>query len=147
MFGKKIVISDPLLYRLPLLLRQLKNNQNQTNTTGTQTFKKFNNTAEWLSFFCVFSCNELIKQSHPQTTPPLPSRLENKKDKCSHLVIWTSTLSIIRIEKLFVIGNQLFFISQTKKLAKDGCVITFFDNFILFWVPSMKNINLNILKI
>jgi hypothetical protein len=35
----------------------------------------------------------------------LPSRLENKKDKCSHLVIWTSTLSIIRIQKLFVIGN------------------------------------------
>jgi hypothetical protein len=32
MFGKKIVISDRLLYRRPLLLRQLKNNQNQTNT-------------------------------------------------------------------------------------------------------------------
>jgi hypothetical protein len=31
--------------------------------------------------------------------------LENKKDKCSHLVIWTFTLSIIRIEKLFAIGN------------------------------------------
>jgi hypothetical protein len=27
---EKIVISDPLLYRRPLLLRQLKNNQNQT---------------------------------------------------------------------------------------------------------------------
>jgi hypothetical protein len=26
-------------------------------------------------------------------------------------------------------------------------VITFLDNFIFFWVPSMKNINLNILKI
>jgi hypothetical protein len=34
-----------------------------------------------------------------------------------------------------------------KKLVKDGCVITFLDNFIFFWVPSMKNINLNILKI
>jgi hypothetical protein len=34
-----------------------------------------------------------------------PSRLENKKDKCSHLVIWTSTLTIIRIEKLLIIGN------------------------------------------
>ena len=44
MFGKKIVISDPLLYRRPLLLRQLKNNQNQTNTTGTQNLKEFNNT-------------------------------------------------------------------------------------------------------
>jgi hypothetical protein len=32
MFGKKIVISDRLLYRRPPLLRQLKNNQNQTNT-------------------------------------------------------------------------------------------------------------------
>jgi hypothetical protein len=37
--------------------------------------------------------------------------------------------------------------SQAKKLARDGCVITFLDNFIFFWVPSMKNINLNILKI
>ena len=43
--GKKIVMSDPLLYRRPLLLRQLKNNQNQSNTTGAQTFKEFNNTA------------------------------------------------------------------------------------------------------
>ena len=36
---------DPLLYHRPLLLRQLKNNQNQSNTTGAQTFKEFNNTA------------------------------------------------------------------------------------------------------
>ena len=58
--GKKIVISDPLLYSPPpLLLRQLKNYQNQTNTTGTQNFKEFNNTAGWLSV--VFFCNELIK--------------------------------------------------------------------------------------
>jgi hypothetical protein len=49
MFGKKIVISDPLLYcPPPLLLRQLKNNQNQTNTTGAQNLKEFNNTAGWL---------------------------------------------------------------------------------------------------
>ena len=62
MFGKKIVISDPLLYRRPLLLRQLKNNQNQTNITGAQNLKKFNNTAGWLSvFFVGFFCNELIK--------------------------------------------------------------------------------------
>ena len=58
---EKIVISDPLLYRRPLLLRQLKNNQNQTNTTGAQNFKEFNNTAGWLSVFLVFFCNELIK--------------------------------------------------------------------------------------
>ena len=62
MFGKKIVISDPLLYRRPLLLRQLNNNQNQTNTTGAQHLKEFNNTAGWLTVFFVFSlCNELIK--------------------------------------------------------------------------------------
>jgi hypothetical protein len=34
---------------------------------------------------------------------PFPSRLENKKDKCSHLVIWTFTKSIIRIEKSFLL--------------------------------------------
>ena len=40
---------------LPHLLRQLKNNQNQTNTTGAQNLKEFNNTAGWLSvFFGVF---------------------------------------------------------------------------------------------
>ena len=62
MFGEKIVISDSLLYHLSLLLRQLKNNQNQTNTTGAQNLKEFNNTAGWLSvFFGVFFCNELIK--------------------------------------------------------------------------------------
>ena len=53
MIGKKIVISDPLLYLHPLLLRQLKNNQNQTNTTGAQNFKEFNNIAGWLSVFFV----------------------------------------------------------------------------------------------
>jgi hypothetical protein len=106
MSGENIVISDPLLYRRPLLLRQLKNNHNQTNTTGAQNFKEFNNTAGWLSVFFVFLfvCNELIKS--PSNHPSLsPADLKIKKDKCSHLVIWTSTLSIIRIEKLFVIGN------------------------------------------
>ena len=57
MFGKKNC-NDPLLYHRPLLLRQLKNNQNQTNTTGAQNLKEFNNTAGWLS---GFFCNELIK--------------------------------------------------------------------------------------
>ena len=62
MFGKQIVISDPLLYRRPLLLRQQKNNQNQTNTTGAQNLKEFNNTAGQLSvFFGDVFCNELIK--------------------------------------------------------------------------------------
>ena len=55
MLGKKIIISDPLLYRRPLLLRQQKSNQNQTNTTGAQNLKEFNNTTGWLSvFFGVF---------------------------------------------------------------------------------------------
>ena len=55
MFGEKIVISDPLLYRRPLLLRQLTHNQNQMNTTGAHNLKEFNNTAGWLSvFFGVF---------------------------------------------------------------------------------------------
>ena len=61
----KNVISDPLLYRHlgPLLLRQLKNNQNQTNTTGAQHLKEFNNTAGWLSvfFWGFYFGNELIK--------------------------------------------------------------------------------------
>jgi hypothetical protein len=30
-----------------------KNNQNQTNTTGAQNLKEFNNTAGWLSVFLV----------------------------------------------------------------------------------------------
>jgi hypothetical protein len=54
MFGEHIVISDPLLYRRPLLLRQLTHNQNQMNTTGEQNLKEFNNTAGWMSVFLVF---------------------------------------------------------------------------------------------
>ena len=55
MFGNKIVISDPQLYRRPLLLREIKNNQNQTNKTGAQNLKEVNNAAGWLSvFFGVF---------------------------------------------------------------------------------------------
>ena len=62
MFGNKIVISDSQLYRRPLLLREIKNNQKQTNTTGAQNLKEVNNAAGWLSvFFGVFFCNELIK--------------------------------------------------------------------------------------
>jgi hypothetical protein len=44
-----------------------------------------------------------------------------------------TTVSIIRIQKLFfLLVTSYFFISQTKKLAKDGCVITFLDNLIFF---------------
>ena len=34
---------------LPHLLRQLKNKQNETNTSGAQNLKEFNNTAGWVS--------------------------------------------------------------------------------------------------
>ena len=62
MFGKKIVISDPPYTTAALHIRQLKNNQNQTNTIGAQNLKEFNNTAGWLSvFFVLFFCHELIK--------------------------------------------------------------------------------------
>ena len=54
MFGKEIVISDPLLYCRPPFSKTSKNNQNQTNTTGAQNFKESNNTAGWLSVFFVF---------------------------------------------------------------------------------------------
>jgi hypothetical protein len=47
-FGKKNVISEPLFYRRPLLLRRKKNNQNQTNATGAHNLKEFNNTTGWL---------------------------------------------------------------------------------------------------
>ena len=59
MFGRKIVISPPLLYHRPLLLRQLNNNQNQTNTTGAHQLKEVNNTGGWLSVFswCFFVMN------------------------------------------------------------------------------------------
>ena len=109
MFGKKIVISDPPYTATPLLLKQLKNNQNQTNTTGAQNLKEFNNRAGWLSVFFVFffvMINQVVTLKPPLPLPlPLPSQLENKKDKCCHLVIWTFTVSTIRIQKLFVIGN------------------------------------------
>ena len=101
----------PLPHSKHLYLRQLRNNQNQLNTTGGQNLNEFNDTAGWLSGFC----NELIKSSQPQITLPLPNQPENKKGNCSNLVIWTSTMTNIRIQKLFVIGNLFFFISQIKK--------------------------------
>ena len=75
------------------------------NTTGGQNMKEFNNTAGWLF---EFYCNELIKLSQPQTTAPLPNQPENKKENYSNLVIWTSTMTNIRIHKLFTIGNYFF---------------------------------------
>jgi hypothetical protein len=44
MLGKKIVISDSLLYCHPLLLRQKKNNQNQTNK---ESGKRYFNDILW----------------------------------------------------------------------------------------------------
>ena len=57
---RKLCLGKKLKYLIlsytdaPLLLRQLKNNHSQTNTTGAQNFKEFNNTAGWLSVFFVF---------------------------------------------------------------------------------------------
>jgi hypothetical protein len=54
-WGKNCNIWSSLIPRAaPLLLRQLKNNQNQTNTTGAQNINEFNNTAGWLFVFFVF---------------------------------------------------------------------------------------------
>jgi hypothetical protein len=56
----------------PLLLRQLKNNQNQTNTTGAHNFKQFNNTAGWIthpSFASFFVCE--MKNNSLQITKKL----------------------------------------------------------------------------
>ena len=62
----------------------------------------------WGFFLCNTDpfCNELIKLSKPQTTLPLLNRPENKKDNCSNLVIWTSNMTNIRMQKLFIIGNK-----------------------------------------
>jgi hypothetical protein len=111
------------------------------NTTREQNLKEFNNTAGRLDGSLKWINQVELPWNHPS---PSPTDLKIKKDKCRNLLIWTSTISNIRIQKLFIIGNQLFFISQTKKLAKDECVITFLDNIIFFWVSSMKNIILNI---
>jgi hypothetical protein len=55
----------------------------------------------------------------PQTIPYYPTVLKKKekKDKCSNLVIWTSTMSNIRIQKLFVIGTLVLKISLKNILS------------------------------
>ena len=40
-------------------------------------------------------------------------------------------MSIIRIQSFCLLVISYFVISQSKNLAKDGCVITFLDNFFL----------------
>ena len=40
-------------------------------------------------------------------------------------------MSIIRIQSFLLLVISYFVIPQSKKLAKDGCVITFLDNFFL----------------
>ena len=78
MFGKKIVT--------PLLVRQLKNNQNQTNTTGAQNLKEVNNTAGWLSVFFVFFFVMINQVESPSNHPsPSPADLKIKK---TNAVIW-----------------------------------------------------------
>jgi hypothetical protein len=56
------------------------------------------------------------------------------KDKCSNLVIWTSTMTNISI---LLLVASFFYLTNKKTSAKDECVITFLDNFLFFWVPSM----------
>jgi hypothetical protein len=102
---EKIVISEPLLS--PTLknhyLRQLKNSQNQTNKTGGQNFKECNNTAGWLSVFFVMNLSSRVNFKPPLHLPNRPENIQ--KENCSNLVIWPSTMSNIRIQKFFVIGN------------------------------------------
>jgi hypothetical protein len=49
-----------------------------------------------------------------------------------------------RYAHLFLIEREYFGFNTLESVSKNECVKTFLDNFILFWVPSMKNINLNI---
>jgi hypothetical protein len=65
------------------------------NTTGAQKLKEFNITAGWLSVFC----NEKIKLSISNHPSPSPTDLNIKK---TIAVIWTSTMTNIRIQKLFI---------------------------------------------
>ena len=65
--------------------------------------------------------------NHPSTSQ---TNLKIKKDNCSNLVIWTSTMTNIRIQKLFLLLVTSFFYLTNKETAKDECVITFLDNFI-----------------
>ena len=87
---------------------------------------------------CLDFCNELIKLSKPQTTHPLPIWHENKKDNCSNLVIWTSIMTNIRIQKLLLLVTSFFYLTN-KEAAKAECVITFFDNFIFLCAIHEKH--------
>ena len=64
---EKNVISDPLSYRRPLLLRQLKNNQNQTNTLQLEHWILRNLTIQLSGCLCF-----LFFVVYPQTTPSPP---------------------------------------------------------------------------
>ena len=48
---KYLILSVSLKTSLLNYIRQLKNNQNQMNTTGAQNLKEFSNAAGWLSGF------------------------------------------------------------------------------------------------
>jgi len=51
----------------------------------------------------------------------------------------------IRIKKLFVIGNYFFYLTNKKNSTAWVCN-NFSRQFHFFWVPSMKNIILDIFK-
>ena len=125
-----------------LYLRQLKNNQNQMNTTWGQNLKEFNNTAGWLSGFLQW-----INQVESPSNHPSASLTDlTKKDNSSNLVIWTSTMSNIRIQKLLLLVTS-FFLSHKKRNSKGWVCYNFPPQCHFLGVPSMKNIILNILKI
>jgi hypothetical protein len=52
-----------------------------------------------------------------------------RKNEKTIAVIWTSTMTNIKIQKLFVIGDYFFYLTN-KETTKNECVITFPDNFI-----------------
>jgi len=72
------------------------------NTTREQNLKELSNTAGRLDGSLKWINQDELPWNHPS---PSPTDRKIKKDKCRNLVIWTSTISNIRLQKLFIIGN------------------------------------------
>jgi hypothetical protein len=130
MFGKKIVISDPPYTATPLLLKQLKNNQNQTNTTGAQNLKEFNNRAGWLSVFFFVMINQVVTRR---------IRYYNFFPKHSFLFFYYHKMNLLYsfiISKILVYIFNSFFIDKPlkfnrKRLSHKLCYISgIFDNLL-----------------
>ena len=56
---------------------------------------------KWQYLIVFFVINYQVESPSNHTSPSSTNQ-KNKKDKCSKLVIWTSTMSNIRIQKLFI---------------------------------------------